>query len=118
MTTNIKGSRGKEIKKLTLKESIALNRIVTERYAASRMENAEFEQSINSEPDAGVMFRFELNATHIATAIKAADIPSNTSRRSSAADSVGDCLAMTARVQALEEQLAKLTKWFIKEGFK
>jgi hypothetical protein len=45
----------------------------------------------------------------IANLLEDLEIPANHGRRKPT-DSVGDCLALTARVQALEEQMQKLTR--------
>lgn len=118
MFGNEKGSRGTEIKKLSLKEALALNRIVVGEYKASGLENSDFALSVNTNASQRAHFRFDLNPLHIATALKAADIESNTMVKRAKPDIVGDCLGLTARVQALEEQLKRLTEFFIAKGFK
>ena len=113
MAANVKGGKGRTISKLTLKEVLALNTIVITRYAESKMDNVEFALSINTDPEESKKFRFPLNAGHIATALKGADIPSNRPHKANNGDS-GPDLGVLVRLQALEEQVAKLTKFILK----
>jgi hypothetical protein len=109
MPANIKGSRGETIKKLSLKETLALNKIVVAEYTETGLMNTEFATYINSNPELREKFRFDVNANHIKAAIDGAEIPPNHPRKPKS-DEVGDMLGLTARVQALEEQVAKHSK--------
>ncbi len=86
---------------LLLKESLALNEIVQARYAASGLDNAAFAESINKLPDERSKFRFELAATHITTALEAADIPPNRAR----VGGFNKNVELVLRVQDLEAQM-------------
>ncbi len=115
MPRNAKGSRPTQRNVLSLKEQLALHTIILKRYVVSAMNNAEFALSINTDPEESKLFRAPVTASHISTAIEAADIPPNNPRRKSL-DNLGDCLGLTARVQALEEQLKRLTDAMIAKG--
>lgn len=111
-----KGSRATVRNVLSMKEQFALREIVVNEYVKSGLDNPAFAKLINETTENGV-FRAPITASHIATMIVALDIPANKARRKTSVDSVGDCLALTARVQALEEQLSKLAS-YVKERVK
>ena len=58
-----------------------------------------------------------MNASHIASALVALDIPNNQTRRI-AQRAPGDCLGLTARVEWLEEQVQKLCKYIMAQPWK
>lgn len=98
---------------LTTKEMLALAEIVKAEYANSGLGETAFADRVNSHH--GDKFRKPITARHVRNLRDTLEIPSNTR---SSADSVGDCLALTARVQALEDQLNKLTGFLKVHGFK
>lgn len=100
---------------LNLKETLALNRIVVARYKDSCLNNVEFAVDINVTPEERKLFRFDLNAGHIGTAIEGAEIEPNMRRQSTPAP---DNWSLTLRVQALEDQLNRLTQLLITKGIK
>jgi hypothetical protein len=114
--SNAKGTRSKVLARLTQSEMFKLADIVKEEYTASGLDNVEFCEMVNLNPVHSAKFRFPLNKSHIATICESLDIPNNRQHKSRT-DSVGDCLALTARVQALEDQLAKLTNFLITKGY-
>ncbi len=105
MPRNQKGDREVTRNVLSLKEALALNKIIEARYTSSGLDNGAFAASINSSPSERSLFRDDLASGHISTAIKAAGIPSNYGRRSPE-----EKLTMILRVQKLEEQVAELLK--------
>lgn len=98
---------------LTAKEMLALAEIIKAEYTKSRLGETAFADWVNNHHSPS--FRKPITAHHIRTLRYSLDIPSNTRPQ---ADSVGDCLALTARVQALEDQLNKLTGFLKVHGFK
>jgi len=107
--TNAKGTRSITRGVLTLKESLAVSALVQSSYKELGLSNIEFAKHTNSV--LAEKLRFPLNEKHIRTVLLALEIPSNMAKKKS--DDVGECLGLTVRVQALEEQLQKLTT-FIK----
>ncbi len=104
-----KGARRLTRRVLSLKETLALNKLVIERYAASGMNNASFAQDISTDPTTAQLFRFPLSDSHIATALAGADIPPNKPRYAQGAPDAS-YEALRARVASLEEQVAALSK--------
>ena len=98
---------------LTTKEMLALAEIVKAEYTKSGLGETAFAERVNREHEG--KFRKPITPHHIRTVRDSLDIPSNTRM---SVDSVGDCLALTARVQALEDQLNKLTGYLKVHGFK
>jgi len=107
--TNAKGTRSVVRNVLTLKEQLALSGYVERHYVAGGLSNVEFAKEVNTKM--GSAFRFPLGTNHVVSVLQALEIPGNMAKKKS--DDVGECLGLTVRVQALEEQLQKLTT-FIK----
>jgi hypothetical protein len=107
--TNAKGTRSVTRGVLTLKESLAVSALAQSSYKELGLSNIEFAKHANSV--LAEKLRFPLNEKHIRTVLLALEIPGNMQKKKS--DDVGECLGLTVRVQALEEQLQKLTT-FIK----
>lgn len=105
-----KGTRATVRNVLSMKEQFALRDLIITEYVKSELDNNAFAKLINETTEKGT-FRAPITASHIATMIVALDIPANKAKRRTPIDSVGDCLALTARVQALEEQLEKLAAY-------
>ena len=108
--TNAKGTRSVTRGVLTLKESLAVSALAQSSYKELGLSNIEFAKHANSV--LAEKLRFPLNEKHIRTVLLALEIPGNMQKQKKS-DDVGECLGLTVRVQALEEQLQKLTT-FIK----
>jgi Holliday junction resolvasome RuvABC DNA-binding subunit len=110
MATNEKGSRGTIRSVLTLKETLLLCDCIKAHYVELNKNNQEFAEFATEQLKEKL--RFPLNHSHIVSALVALGIPNNQTRRVVAR--VEDSYGLAVRVQALEDQLARLTK-FVRE---
>jgi hypothetical protein len=102
------------VKRLHLKEHMALARLVEAGYKSSDLDDASFADRINKAHDLRSQFKFDLNAGHIAAACELAGIsPNREVRRVTTAESMN---TLTARVGQLEEQLSALTTYIMGKG--
>jgi hypothetical protein len=109
LATHDKGERDSGVTRgvLSLKEALALNKIVVRRYAASELDNTAFAKTINEDPKERALFRFDLNPGHIKSAIEGADIPPN---RSNSRTAFRSDVELILRIQTLETQVAALMR--------
>ena len=106
MATNEKGSRSTVRSVLTLKETLLLCDCIKAHYVELNKNNQEFAEFATEKLKE--QLRFPLNHSHIVSALAAMGIPNNQTRRVVAR--VEDSYGLAVRVQALEDQLARLTK--------
>jgi hypothetical protein len=111
MTRNLKGDRETTRNVLSLKEQMLLLDEIKLNYTVSGLDNSDYAEKLNNTLPIREKLRGPVTVSHIRTLLEALDIPSNFRKGMNKVDSVGDCLALTARVQALEEQLGKLTAY-------
>lgn len=111
MSRNDKGTRETTRNVLNMKETFTLRQIVLDEYVKSGLDNEKFAAKVNEAANGA--FRAPITASHIMTMLTALEIPNNTRR-----DPVGDCLGLVARVQALEDQVAKMAAFLRQGGMK
>lgn len=90
---------------MNLKEQLVLADIVKTTYKESGLDNVAYAKSI----DWAGKFRGPVTEFHIRTMLSSLEIKPNRAHRK--ADALGDCLGLTARVQALEERVEKLATY-------
>jgi len=112
---NLKGDRSTVRNVLNMKESFALKTIIETKYAESGLDNVAFAAWINTTEEHRSKFRAPLTNSHVLNILVALGIPPNRPYRR--IDTTGECLGLVARIQALEDQLSKLTATLIKAGF-
>lgn len=108
--SHVKGSRPITRGVLTLKEQLALIEIMKAKYVESKLDDVAFAMEVTTNPDTSKLFRFPINQSHIRSCREAADMPPNRPARKASHDAcdAGTVLGLVARVQSLEEQVAKL----------
>ncbi len=113
MATNQKGSRKTVRNVLTLKESLALDKILREKYTESGLPSTEFALSLNTDPELSKLFRAPLTVGMLRTALEAAEIPGNkpyrmgakkAPSRSRLAEIEGQLLVVIQSLRHLEER--------------
>lgn len=112
MTSHRKGSINAKVRNVLLfKEQVALMEILKAEYSSSGLNNPDFAKRVNENPTQRALFRSDITISHVGFLIKELGIPPNQPKFKNAPDSVGDCLGAIARIQALEDQMERLTTW-------
>lgn len=101
---------------LNMQETFKMAEIVNERYKASKLDNVAFAALINTDPVLRGNFRSDVTKSNVEAVLEGLGIPNNRARVFKK-DVTDDCVFLSGRVAALEDQVNRLTNFLKSKGF-